>query len=993
MCPPLWHRVLRKVLTSQASRLGLECDVEEIEGGLFDTTLLYDVRCRPHGLPLTIASAAEPGPAPAGTNFRVARAELTLAWRIPFFQHPAPSWVNHLVLDGISGQIDLNTKGQPSPQSPDGWRAAGLLPTQWLDLPLSLLADKLALVSHKIVPARFRLACNDLLLRRGRFWLHWRGGLLTGARDESGQFLAHEAAFGGPGYENTLADRHAETFWKDGRLTFANLELRPTVVLRSATLDGSRLDRGQLDWDGDLDALGGSLRGQGSMDFSRRRLGLEISCSLAGVQVRPLAKTLGIDGVSDGQVVQSSFTFRGDLENWLAGEMWMNGRVTDFRWRQRRWESLDLRAIVMNRHVQVHELELRQSRNQLSFHGECALPPLPKPEASDDTLPQDWWQHAAFACNIDARLDDLKALSNLLSPELPELQGRMSINGKITARGGDARGFEGYLNVEGSALLLRQAPLDNLRSTLVFHGDELQVADLQTTHNGDYLTGKGTLKILGPLRYEGELRASAKDLAVYAPAYVGLLSPQPISGALRLEWSGDGTAGAHSGSFQGSMERFFTSAGGGVMPRPVNLETEGTYSPVSLSVRRLTLADGEGKGRHDAINLEGAVPWNQDAQQWAVGHWMDTTRPMTVRAECTDAPLDVLAALVPGVIHAARGRISGTLEAKDAWRAPLLNGALKIKGADFLWTAPGQIPVESVDAAVHIEQSMVYVDECHGTRAGEGFELKGKIDLHDTADPDLDLTLAGQKALRSEDGRFKARTEYALNVRGTQRAGMTLSGEFRLSDGYIRRRVEFTGGPFPDEFDPAPADLLSAFAEALPRSLLAARLDLRVTTNGSFAVDEVTAQGELAADLALTGTWADPHIAGFVTMRKGTIFLPQTELLLTEGVLYFTEDRPGDPTLSAIATTRAEQGGTGKGNEANVTAYFVGTRNEGVATSWSAEAGGGDIFSARAWPDSLMEASVVKDGVDGLYAPVEHAFPTLDTTGHFSRGPLYLHLR
>lgn len=744
--PPVWHRALRTLLVWQASRQGCELSIGRVEGRLFGTTQLSEVHLWQWSLPPAPLSAVGSRPEGPGTNLTLARIELAFAWRVPFLQHPAAAWIKDLVLEGLNGQLDISTKGVPKGER----QAAGFAP--------ALFAESL-LLSRRIVPGRFRVDCENLLVRRGRFWLHWRGGLLTGKSGDAGQFQAHEIGAGGPGYENTLIDRHAVTFWKDGKLTLANLELRPTVALRSVTLDGAHLGRRQLDWTGDLDALGGSVRGQGSLDFSRRRLGLDIACSLAGVQVRPLAKTLGIDGVTDGQVVQSNFTFRGDLDDWLGAEMWMSGRVTDFRWRQRRWESLDARAIVINRHLQVHGLELRQSQNHLSFNGECALPPsAAKPGAAEAAVPEDWWRQAAFSCNIDARLDDLQALSDLLSPQLPELQGRMSANGKITARGGEAHGFEGYLNVEGSALSIRQAPLDYLRATLLFHGDELQVADLQATQAGDYFTGKGTLTILGPFRYQGQLRASAKDLAVYAPAYQGVLSSQPVGGALTLEWSGDGTPAAHNGTFKAGMEHFFTSAGG-VLPRPVSLETEGTYSPVSLSVRRLTLLDGEGKDRHEAVRAEGTFPWNQDPQQWTAGHWMDLTRPLATRVECAGTPLDVLAALVPGVVNAGRGQVSGMLEAKTVEGALLLDGALRFKDAGLLWTRPDEPPVEHVNAAVRIERSLLHVEECHGRRAGEEFDLQGTVDLRDPAHVILDLIGHGAATLQTADGRFKARAE------------------------------------------------------------------------------------------------------------------------------------------------------------------------------------------------------------------------------------------
>ena len=126
-----------------------------------------------------------------------------------------------------------------------------------------------------------------------------------------------------------------------------------------------------------------------------------------------------------------------------------------------------------------------------------------------------------LSCQVDARLEDLRALADLGGPGAPELAGRMSVNGALSAPPGPQQEIDGYLNVEGSRLLLRGAPLDYLRSTLVFKDGGLRVADLQATHGGDYFTGTGSMRLDGPPHYEGELRVQAGQLAVYTPGAGG----------------------------------------------------------------------------------------------------------------------------------------------------------------------------------------------------------------------------------------------------------------------------------------------------------------------------------------------------------------------------------------------------------------------------------------------------------------------------------------
>ena len=72
-------------------------------------------------------------------------------------------------------------------------------------------------------------------------------------------------------------------------------------------------------------------------------------------------------------------------------------------------------------------------------------------------------------------------------------------------------------------MTIRGAPLDYLRSTLLFRGDELNVADVQATRDGDYLSGRGSISLAGALTYQGELQLAVADPGLYAPALAGMI--------------------------------------------------------------------------------------------------------------------------------------------------------------------------------------------------------------------------------------------------------------------------------------------------------------------------------------------------------------------------------------------------------------------------------------------------------------------------------------
>lgn len=490
--PPPWHVLLRFLLVRAAAQHGGDLAIGRMRGGPFDMTSLDDVRWSPRGL--------STGSTGAGTDLRVRHAEITPFWRIPFLQKPVPSCVQRVVLAGISGRWDLATVADaPDASVPAAPSAQG----RWLDR-----------LFKRCVPTKLFIQADDLTLQRNRYRLRVRGLRLSGERDTTGLLVVREVEIAGPGFENTLLNRHGETLWQGERLSIRGMDFGPGVRLLSATLDGTHLKSQRLDWEGTLTAMGGEIRGQGALNFIHPRLALEIAGSLQRMPVSPLARLLGFTRPAGGLVEQANFSFRGDPENWPAAQMWLSAQATDFRWGNRDWQSLVLRATVLHQRIQVHRLELQQSRNRLSLTGEC---PLIAPDQATDR----WWE-AGFACNVDARLDDLHALAQLFGSRLPEMDGRMSVNGKLETTPGRP-GISGYLNVEGSRLNIRGAPLDYLRSTLLFGGDELTVADVQATHGEDAFSGRGTVSLAGAASYQGEWRLAMADPGVYAPALTGVI--------------------------------------------------------------------------------------------------------------------------------------------------------------------------------------------------------------------------------------------------------------------------------------------------------------------------------------------------------------------------------------------------------------------------------------------------------------------------------------
>jgi hypothetical protein len=527
LSPPCWHAALRTWLEGDAQRHGCVVTVGSIEGSPFRTVRLFNLHWRTIGPP-----AIDGFPA---TDMLVDRADVTLAWRIPWLQRSTGTWVRTLVLAGVHGR--LRSAG-PLPVVPGSGATAGnphgvdaAAPTltgrasQWV---LRALLPSSRRLWARLTPASFVFDAPDLRLEHGPYSLHAVALRISGARGELGTFSAREMTASDARGAEKLERLHGGTLWQNRRLTLTPLALAPGVDLVSASLDLAQLDQRRVSWERRLTAFGGEIRGQGAVELSGSNPRFEVAARVRQLALRPLARVLAVARRADGLIQEGSFTFRGDPARPAAAQMWLAASATNFRWGERRWEDLQLQAVVVGGRVQVHRLELRQRGNHLSLTGECALPPAVADGAdAADALRR--WQAAGFSCQIDARLEELHALAELFGPGTSELAGRMSINGALHTAPGAQSGIEGYLNVEGSSIVLRGAPLDYLHTTLIFADGKLRVADLQATHGNDYFTGTGTLRLDRPPQFAGEMRARVGRLDAYTPALAGLAFAQTLA--------------------------------------------------------------------------------------------------------------------------------------------------------------------------------------------------------------------------------------------------------------------------------------------------------------------------------------------------------------------------------------------------------------------------------------------------------------------------------
>src|SRR5262249_41537762 len=238
------------------------------------------------------------------------------------------------------------------------------------------------------LPERFMVQRASIRLVRGNLAFRIAGLRVFGDPGVRGFVAARETEFTAAGRSVLLPAWHGVNIWQRPKLSLYGIALGNGVTLVSAGVDLAGLPNSRIDGDVALDALGGSLRGQITADFSSSRNFFDVAGSLQRVAVEPVARLLGGGGPFAGSFDQGQFTFRGDPGDPLAASASLRVEAREFRWKERGFESLVAGATLVNRRVVVQQFELRQSKNLLKLSGESALPKFASSSAAHGWITQ-----------------------------------------------------------------------------------------------------------------------------------------------------------------------------------------------------------------------------------------------------------------------------------------------------------------------------------------------------------------------------------------------------------------------------------------------------------------------------------------------------------------------------------------------------------------------------------------------------------------------------
>jgi hypothetical protein len=913
--PPTFRFAVRRALAFEAWRYGFHLTIGTIEGSVTEPIWLYHAR-------LSHDSAAG-----ASTVLEIDKAHTTFAWKHLLWQRDVTVW-HDLTLDGVRGDIDLHAGAQPSPK-------ANASP---FHLPGSSKPPRL------LLPSSLTISHASIVIRQSDGLVRMDDLDLQASDLEAGQLVIGALSVQEPWMTSVFSNCRGSLLLQGSKLVLANMRLTDAFSIASASADLPELLRGRLQMKFALDAFSGNIQGELNSGAHDGRLVFDGSGTFANISVAQLAAFFGQD--ADGSIKEGKFTFHGSPHNLEKTTVTTYFEAGNFRWGDRRWNSLVAGATYVDHTLRIPDFELRQAHNSLTLKGNMDVPANWK----------EWWK-TDFNFDVAAQIDDLSELSALLGPAFGDTFGKLTVDGSVR---GENASFDGQLIVSGSHLSFRKAPLDVLQAAIKLQGNEIQVTNAEFTHGDDFLRGDGVVNILGEKRYWGEVKASVADLSLYASFLQPPIAPEAFSGGLMLDWSGDGTQSAHSGAFTVRLNHIRPLAGDAGAWQPIDLNAEATYSPESIFFSNLVLGNGETtlaskvEANPRSLALQG-LKLTHGKSVWLTGDarvplnvWAAWQNPGTApwwnfESPCKlDLDFDRLSVrdtlLLSGRQQPFDGELTGSLKSDGALAKLTAGGHLSIKNA------AGAFPVGALkagNASLDFKGSQLTVTSAAGYWNGLAWTASGAITAPDVRAPSLDLAVKLSAAPLTLGAGMEGSASLDLRATG-QRDTLALSGSAQLQTLKINRNASI---------ESLVASRGTGLSEPLPSLALAGppawKLDIQVA--GNAATDLVNSSGSVAPALEIGGSVAQPAISGRIDVKGFTVTEGSDKISIPDGTFFLN---PADPPSAGLILHA-----TGVTGGSSFDGYIYGTLLQKQFT-WDPEitaelAGGTPLPSAPALPFSL----------------------------------------
>ena len=636
----------------------------------------------------------------------------------------------------------------------------------------------------------------------------------------------------------------------------------------------------------------GNIQGELTSGAREEHLVFESSGTFANISVAQLAAFFGED--ADGSIKAGKFSFHGSPRDLAKATFTTYFEAGNFRWGARRWNSLVAGATYVGHRLQHLEFQLRQAHNSLMLNG-------------DMSVPEDWkqWWKTDFNFVVAAKIDNLSELSALLGPGFGDIFGKLTVDGSVR---GENASFNGQLIVSGSHLSFRKAPLDQLQAAIKLDGNEIQVTNAEFTHGDDFVRAHGVVNILGEKRYWGEIKASIADLALYNSFLQPPIAPEAFGGGLMLDWSGDGTASAHSGAFTVRLNRIHPLIAGADAWQPIDLNAEATYSPDSIFFSNLVLGNGDTSLASRVVAtprsltlqslklLHGKSVWLTGDAQVPLNVWAAWQNPWTAswwnfESPCKlDLKLDRLSVgdtlFLSGRQQPFDGELTGMLKADGTLAKLNAEGHLVIKNA------AGAVPagiLKDAGATLDFKGDQLAVTSAAGDWNGLSWTASGAVTVGDVRVPSVDLSVKLPGAPLTLGAGMEATGSLDLHASG-QVDTLALSGSAQLQTLKIKNSASIESLVAPEG---------TGLREPLPALALAGppAWKLNIQVAGDAAVKLANTSGTAAPALEISGSIAQPSVSGSIAVKGFSIAEGPDRLNIADGAFFLN---PADPAASGL---------------------------------------------------------------------------------------------
>jgi hypothetical protein len=528
------------------ARQGLEFDAESVKAGLFEPLSMQGVSLR-----------VNDRESDSGSTLEIE--SLSLEWQSPLGLVSKPSQlVRAIGMKRMNLWIDLR-KSENGEIPPHAWR------------PLAVLAGISSLGGSW--PAQIDIESSTVELSGDSTrWVLEGFGLFLREK-EPGSFHADTLVIHSPGFEKVFGPLSAKTAWDGERLSVAGLDMLPGVMMNEISCEIPHGGEPSISFTARV--CGGVLRGDWFFHQGERGSVWDFAAVCSNVNLEEISEALDLGGRARGLLAEGRFTYRGSPSRPTDAEASLWVLAKDFRWNDRGWESLEIGASLIHRRLFVSNFDLQQKENKVAINGEISLA-------------EGWSKitEAPFLLNLRANIQELGSLASLTASSLEEVRGELKAEGSLSGRPGS---LDGFVGVKAKGVEYQGAKLELAELEILFQKKTAEIVRCEVKSGSDILRANGRIGISAPHAYKADIDATVSDFAAWLRPFPALGGGVVSSGAMNLDWSGEGSLNGHSGVFDVDLSKFVSA----YTPAGLTGHFAATYSPENIHFSEALLENGK----------------------------------------------------------------------------------------------------------------------------------------------------------------------------------------------------------------------------------------------------------------------------------------------------------------------------------------------------------------------------------------------------------------